>query len=68
MFGLQDQYPDKTERAAVALEWVRRIGLEEFSNYYPKQLSGGMQLFGSLVLIIIFLELDPLFKTKAFGF
>ena len=43
MFGLQDQYPDKTERAAVALEWVRRVGLEEFSNYYPKQLSGGMQ-------------------------
>ena len=43
MFGLQDQYPDKTERAAVALEWVRRVGLEEFSKYYPKQLSGGMQ-------------------------
>ena len=43
MFGLQDQYPDKTERAGVALEWVRRVGLEEFSKYYPKQLSGGMQ-------------------------
>ena len=43
MFGLQDQYPDKTERAGAALEWVRRVGLEEFSKYYPKQLSGGMQ-------------------------
>ena len=53
MFGLQDQYPDKTERAAVALEWVRRVGLEEFSNYYPKQLSGGMQQRASLCRALI---------------
>lgn len=43
MFGLQDQYPDKKQRAAAAQEWVQRVGLEEFSHYYPKQLSGGMQ-------------------------
>lgn len=43
MFGLQDQYPDKKERGEVALTWVDRVGLGQFTGYYPKQLSGGMQ-------------------------
>ena len=43
MFGLLDQYPDKKERGEVALTWVDRVGLGQFTGYYPKQLSGGMQ-------------------------
>ena len=43
MFGLQDQYPDKVQREEKAVVWVERVGLGEFVNYYPNQLSGGMQ-------------------------
>lgn len=43
MFGLQDQFPDKTQRAEKAMVWVERVGLGEFVGYYPNQLSGGMQ-------------------------
>ena len=43
MFGLQDQYPDKVRREEKALVWVERVGLVEFVDYYPNQLSGGMQ-------------------------
>lgn len=43
MFGLQDQYPDKARRVEKALVWVERVGLGEFVDYYPNQLSGGMQ-------------------------
>ncbi|KAF3997783.1 ABC transporter ATP-binding protein [Glaciimonas immobilis] len=28
---------------ALAEEWVRRVGLNKFSNHYPHQLSGGMR-------------------------
>ncbi len=43
MFGLQDQCPDKARRGEKALDWVERVGLREFVDYYPNQLSGGMQ-------------------------
>ena len=43
MFGLQDQCPDKARRGEKALVWVERVGLGEFVDYYPNQLSGGMQ-------------------------
>ena len=43
MFGLQDQYPDKARRGEKALVWIERVGLGEFVDYYPNQLSGGMQ-------------------------
>ena len=43
MFGIQDQYPDKRLRGDAALDWVDKVGLAEFADYYPNQLSGGMQ-------------------------
>ena len=43
MFGLQDQFREKKDRAKAALEWVSKVGLEEYVSYYPNQLSGGMQ-------------------------
>lgn len=35
----------KSKDAAYALaeEWIRRVGLNKFSNHYPHQLSGGMR-------------------------
>lgn len=35
----------KPKEAAYALaeEWIRRVGLNKFSNHYPHQLSGGMR-------------------------
>ena len=43
MFGLQDQFPNKARRGEQALVWIERVGLGEFVDYYPNQLSGGMQ-------------------------
>jgi NitT/TauT family transport system ATP-binding protein len=34
--------PQKRDKQA--LEWARRVGMEEVLNYYPRQLSGGMQM------------------------
>ena len=31
------------ERAAIASEWLDKVGLAGFAHHYPKQLSGGMQ-------------------------
>jgi ABC-type transporter Mla maintaining outer membrane lipid asymmetry ATPase subunit MlaF len=30
-------------RSEVVCEWLGRVGLSEFGQHYPKQLSGGMQ-------------------------
>jgi NitT/TauT family transport system ATP-binding protein len=41
--ALHAAYPDKAERARVALHYLSLVGLEDFVGYYPKQLSGGMR-------------------------
>ncbi|MGH7088470.1 MAG: ABC transporter ATP-binding protein, partial [Stellaceae bacterium] len=41
-FGLEAQPIDKAERRRRALKYLRIAGLEEFAEYYPRQLSGGM--------------------------
>lgn len=33
----------KDQAYALAEEWIRRVGLNKFSNHYPHQLSGGMR-------------------------
>ena len=33
----------KTERYAIAQEWIDRVGLRKFADYYPHQISGGMK-------------------------
>ncbi|MFA5595134.1 MAG: ABC transporter ATP-binding protein, partial [Trueperaceae bacterium] len=33
----------KKERYEVARQWLARVGLAKFENYYPAQLSGGMK-------------------------
>ncbi len=42
-FGLRERRVAKVERLATARDWCARVGLQNFENHYPKQLSGGMQ-------------------------
>ena len=43
VYGLEIQGMPKSEREGRADIWIKRVGLEGFSNHYPNQLSGGMQ-------------------------
>jgi len=42
-FGLQMRGVPKKERYDIAMEWIRRVGLEDFCECYPHELSGGMK-------------------------
>lgn len=42
-FGLQMRGVARSEREATAREWIDRVGLGEFADAYPRQLSGGMR-------------------------
>jgi NitT/TauT family transport system ATP-binding protein len=42
-FGLTVQGKNKKDRKAIAIEYLKKVGLEDRCNAYPKQLSGGMQ-------------------------
>ena len=43
MFGLESIGKDRDTAENVALQWLDIIGLGKYANYYPRQLSGGMQ-------------------------
>lgn len=42
-FGLEIRGVNERERYAIAKRYIKMVGLEGFENYYPHQLSGGMQ-------------------------
>ena len=42
-FSLELSRVAKEKRTAVARDYLKRVGLEEFENHYPHELSGGMQ-------------------------
>lgn len=42
-FALETQGVGRSERREVAREVLRRVGLSQFENHYPGQLSGGMR-------------------------
>lgn len=42
-FGLKMKGVGKQERRDVALHWINAVGLSEFRNAYPHNLSGGMR-------------------------
>lgn len=42
-FGLEMRGIDKATRYAIAREWIDRVGLRKFTDYYPHQISGGMK-------------------------
>ena len=43
MFGLIMSKTDRQEANAKAMDWLELVGLSEFSDLYPHQLSGGMK-------------------------
>lgn len=42
-YGLELRGEDPARRREVALSFLRMVGLEKFSDFYPKELSGGMK-------------------------
>lgn len=42
-FSLETRRPPALEADEQALTWLRKFGLEKFRDYYPRELSGGMQ-------------------------
>ena len=42
-YGLELSGINKTDRKKIAKEHLKKVGLEEFSDFYPKELSGGMR-------------------------
>jgi NitT/TauT family transport system ATP-binding protein len=42
-FSLELRHIPKLERAAIAQDYLKRVGLADFEHHYPHELSGGMQ-------------------------
>jgi ABC-type nitrate/sulfonate/bicarbonate transport system ATPase subunit len=42
-FGLREKAVPTKERLEISREWLDRVGLTNFANHFPNQLSGGMQ-------------------------
>ncbi len=42
-FGLQMRGVPLKERHAIAMDWLKKVGLLDFAHSYPHQLSGGMK-------------------------
>ncbi len=52
-FGLKMRRVDKQERTSSAREILAQVGLSEFSEHYPHQLSGGMQQRVNLARVLV---------------
>ncbi|SLN21476.1 Glycine betaine transport ATP-binding protein OpuAA [Aquimixticola soesokkakensis] len=74
LYGVEIQGVDKAEGEARARKWLERVGLGGFEDYYPGQLSGGMQQRVGLARALAtdadillmdeaFSALDPLIRT-----
>ena len=42
-FGLEQSGYPRADAEQIGKSWLKRVGLEKFYDYYPHQLSGGMQ-------------------------
>ena len=42
-YGLEVKRVPKSERKAIAQKYLKMVGLEDFADVYPKELSGGMK-------------------------
>ncbi len=74
-YGLTIQRMNKRVIADRAMSWIEQVGLEGFQDYYPGQLSGGMQQRVGLARALAtdaeillmdeaFSALDPLIRTN----
>ncbi|MDQ0570511.1 NitT/TauT family transport system ATP-binding protein [Variovorax paradoxus] len=52
-FGLKMQGIGRRERHARAHEMLRLVGLDDFADFYPSQLSGGMQQRAEIARVLI---------------
>lgn len=65
-FGLEAQQVDKEERRRRALKYLQMVGLEDFADSYPRQLSGGMCQRVALCRSLA-LETDIVLMDEPFG-
>lgn len=42
-YGLRARAVDRQQRATVASDWIKAVGLEDFADSWPRELSGGMR-------------------------
>ena len=65
-FGLKLKGVSRTERQAMAREWVTKVGLEGAETKYPSELSGGMQQRVAIAATLI-LKPKILLMDEPFG-
>ena len=64
--GLESMGVEKHERRERAHRWIKRVGLDGFANFYPGQISGGMQQRVGLARALA-IEPDILLMDEPFG-
>ncbi len=65
-FGLEAQPIGKEERRQRALKYLDMVGLRDFADYYPRQISGGMAQRVALCRALA-LETDIILMDEPFG-